>query len=86
MRVDEVAHENASRFRPQIIERPALDDPAFAHEHDFVSEIGGFGQVVRNENRGLVEPRKNFFQVLLQGGADERIERSERFVEEQQLG
>ena len=31
------------------------------------------------------KPRENFFQVFLQGGADQRIERAERFVEQKQF-
>src|SRR5215475_10271534 len=66
--------------------RTFLNDPSFAHENDRVAEVGRFGEIVRDEQRGLLESREDFLQILLQGGADERIERAERLVEQKQFG
>ena len=75
----------ARRPFAKIGNRTLLNDPAFVHEHDLVAEIGGFGEIVRDQNRGLLQSLENFLQILLQSGADERIERAERFVEQQQF-
>ena len=78
--------KGARRIRAQIFQRSALDDSAFVHQHDLVAEVGGFREVVSDEDGRLLQPRENFLQVFLQRGADQRIERAERFVEEKQLG
>src|SRR4030095_6006265 len=62
-----------------------LNDPAFIHEHNCVAEIGGFGEIVRDEERGLLESREDFLQIHLQSSADERIKRAERFIEQKQF-
>src|SRR5207244_2953231 len=52
--VDKFGNEGASRLFTKIGERTLLDDSAFIHEHDFVSEISGFGKieiVLVNEGR-----------------------------------
>ena len=63
----------------------ALNDAAFVHENDLVAEISRFGEIVSDEDRGLVQALENFLQVLLQRGADEGIKRAERFIEQQQF-
>ena len=85
MRVDEFGNEIVRRFFAKIDNRTLLHDAAFVHEHDFVAEISGFGQIVRDEQRGLLQTRENFLQIFLQRGAHERIERAERLVEQQQF-
>src|SRR5437879_617129 len=84
--MDKLRDESTRRFRAQIFQRAGLDNAAFAHQDNFISKIGRFGEIVCHEDCGLLQPRKNFFQIFLQCGANERVERAERLVEEEQLG
>src|SRR5467141_2479811 len=63
--VDKFGNEGAGRLFTKIGERTLLDDSAFIHEHDFVSEISGFGQIVGDQKRCLAEAGENFLQILL---------------------
>ena len=63
-----------------------LNDTAFIHEHDHVSKVRCFRQIMSHEQRCLVQRGEDFFQILLQSGANERIERPERFIEQQKFG
>ena len=65
----------------KIDERTLLNDPAFIHQHDFVAEVGGFGEIVRDKKRGLSQAREDFLQVFLERRTHERIERAERLIE-----
>ena len=56
----------------KIGERTLLDDPAFIHEHDFVAKIGGFGEIVRDQKRGLSQACEDFLQVFLERRTNER--------------
>ena len=53
---------------------------------EVIAEIRRFREVVRDENRGLLQTREDFLQVGLQGGAHQRVERAERFIEQEELG
>src|SRR5262249_11663397 len=55
-------------------------------EPDAVAEERRLGEVVRDHDDGLAELVEHGAQVVLQLGADHRIERAERLVEEQHLG
>src|SRR5437764_14999322 len=81
--VDEIGDETVSGTLAEIIQRPPLYNPAFVHAHNLVPQISGLRQIVGDENRGLVEPLENFFQIFLERGADQRIERPEWFVEQE---
>src|SRR2546430_8652578 len=81
--VDKFGNEGAGRLFAKIGERTLLDDPAFIHEHNFVPEISGFGKIVRDQKRRLSETRKDLLQILLQRRAHKRIERAQRFVEQE---
>src|SRR6266704_2019432 len=59
----ESRNEGAGRLFAKIGERTLLDDSAFIHEHDFVSEISGFGEIVGYQKRRLAEAGKNFLQI-----------------------
>ena len=67
------------RFAQIVAIDPCLHDPAFVHEHDLVAEIGGFGQIVRNQKGGLLQPRENFLQIVLQTQR-EQVDRARRAV------
>ncbi len=76
----------AGRISSKIVERSALHDSPFIHQHDLVAEVGGFREIVSDQNGGLFQPGKNFLQIFLECGANERIECAERLVEQQKLG
>jgi hypothetical protein len=82
---DEFANEFVRRFRTQIRDRSALDDPAFVHERDLVAKKGSLSQVVRNEQNRLLKARANLFKVSLEIHPNKGIERGERLVEQEQL-
>src|SRR5437016_5806879 len=81
--VDKFGNEGAGRLFVKNGERTLLDHSAFIHEHDFVSEISGFGEIVGYQKRRLAEAGENFLQILLQRCAHERIERTQRFIEQE---
>ena len=58
-----------------------LSDPTVVHKHDFIAEVSGFGEIVRDQKRRLFQPRKDFLQIFLQRRANEGIECAERLVE-----
>src|SRR4029453_11164171 len=86
LRIDELGNEIICWLFTKIGKRALLDDVAFVHEHDLITEIGCFGQIVSDEERCLTQARENFLEILLQRSTHQRIERAERFVEEEQLG
>ena len=85
MCIDELGNEIARRFRAESFQRSDLHDAPLIHEHDFIAEVRGFGQIVRDENGGLLQPRKNFLQIFLLCGSNQGIERAQRFVEQEQF-
>ena len=76
MRVDEFGDEAVCWRVLEIHDRAALNNPALVHEDDDVTEIRSLGEIVRNQERSLLQPRKDFLQIFLQGGAHQRIERA----------
>ena len=85
MRGNKLAHERTRRLFLQLTQRSFLHDASFVHQHDFIAEISRFGEIVRHENGGLFQPLENLLQIFLERGTDERVERAERFVEQEQL-
>src|ERR1700730_6322954 len=55
LRVNEFSNEIVRRSLAKIDNRSLLHDSAFVHEDDLVAEIGGFGEIVRDKQRGLLE-------------------------------
>src|SRR5262245_44791606 len=80
--VDELGHERIGWSLTQVANRTSLNDPPFIHENDLVSEINRFRQIVSNKKHRLTQARENFLEVLLQRCAHERIERTERLIEQ----
>ena len=65
------------RLDRRVPERPALDDPAIAHQDDLVAEPAGLGEVVGHHDDGLLERSEDGAEVGLELGADHRIERAQ---------
>src|SRR5207253_9242128 len=84
--VDEFGNKLACRTLLKIDERTLLNDPAFIHQHDFVAEVGGFGEIVRDKKRGLSQAREDFLQVFLERRTHERIRSEEHTSELQSRG
>src|SRR5436309_14147137 len=57
LRVDKFGDEIVGWFFAEVGNRTLLDDAAFAHEHDFVTEISRLSEVVRDEQRRLSQAR-----------------------------
>ena len=70
----------------QRLERPALDDPAVAHQEDLVAEPAGLGEVVRDHDDGLLERSEDRAKVGLKLGADHRVECAQGLIEQDHLG
>jgi hypothetical protein len=82
---DEFANKFVCRFRPEIRNRSALNDPTFVHERDLVAQKGGLSQVVCNEQNRLLKTRANFLEIALEIHPNKGIERGEWLVEQKQL-
>src|SRR5207245_229611 len=61
-------------------------DPSFIHQDNDITEVASFREIVRNQNRSLLQAREDFLQVLLQRRPNEWIKRAERFVEQEKIG
>ena len=81
-RREERGDERVGGAVEQVAEAPALDDASAAHQRDLVADRGRLADVVRDEEHRLVQPLEDGAQVPLEVGADHRIERGERLVEE----
>ena len=62
---------------------PSLHQPALVEHGDRVGEAEGLVDVVRHEDHRLGEARLQVAELVLQAGADERIERAEGLVHQQ---
>ena len=81
----ETARTNGSAGRSsRSAERAPLDDAALAHQHDVVGEIRRLVHVVGDQHDRLAERGEDALQLFLQLVARDRIERSQRLVEQQQ--
>ena len=85
--LDEACGEGVGRRRAELLEGAAGFDAALSEEDDVVGcEVGGFGEVVCDEDDGFVEPLEEVAELVLEFGADEWVEGAERFVEEEDFG
>ena len=66
--------------------RADLHEPAVAHDRDPVAETQRLGQVVGDEHHRLVDLAAQADDLVLHVAADQRIERRERLVEQQDVG
>src|ERR1700730_4054722 len=69
LRVNEFSNEIVRRFLAKIDNRSLLHDAALVHQHNLVAQIGGLCEIMRDKQCGLLEARKNLFQIFLQRGA-----------------
>src|SRR5437763_14955612 len=63
--VEKFGNEGAGRLFTKIGERTLLDDSAFIHEHDFGSELSGFGTTVRDQKRAVPGAGDNVREIFL---------------------
>lgn len=82
---DEVADEIAGRRLAQVGERTLLRDATVVHENDVIGKVGGLGEIVGDENGGLLETIEDFLKIALETAANEGIERAEWFIEKKQF-
>ncbi len=81
--LDEIGHILVGRVLDDILRRAALDDAAAFHDGDAVADAEGLVEIVADEQDGLLQAALEFQQFVLQPGADQRIERRERLVHQQ---
>ena len=74
LRVNEFPNELVCWSIAQFSRRAALHHPAFVHQHNFICEIGGFGEIMSYEDDALMQPGENFLQISLEPRTDQRIE------------
>ena len=75
------------RARQRVLDD--LADPgvrAVGHQHDLVRQQDRFVDVVGDHEHGLLRARADRQQLVLQAAAGQRIQRAERFVQQQGLG
>ena len=66
-----------------LVRRTDLDDLAVAHDEDPVAELERLGEVVGDEDAGLLQLVLEPDDLVLHVAADQRVEGRERLVEEQ---
>lgn len=86
LRADEACDEVGGRSFEKVAGRSFLDDLSFPEEDDAVSEVDGFGEVVRDQDDGLCELLEDVAEVLLEFCSDHGVERAHGFVEQEDLG
>src|SRR5260370_11183095 len=84
LRADESGDERIRRPVEEILETALLHDATVAQEDDVVAQKSGLAKVVGDQHHRLAERAKDGAQIALQVGADERIERAQRLIEEEQ--
>ncbi len=83
---DEVAHVVVGRRAHHLVGRADLHDLAVAHDQDPVAELERLGEVVGDEHHRLAELAVEPDHLVLHVAADQRVERRERLVEQQDVG
>src|ERR1700722_10156982 len=69
-----------------VLRAAGLHDAAAFQDRDLVAELERLIQVVTDEQDGALYPRLQRQQFVLQFAADQRIERRERLVHQQDVG
>ena len=82
----EVGHVGVGRIEDDILRLAVLDDAAGLHDRDVAAELHRLVQIVRDEDDGLPELALQIEELVLQAGADQRVEGGERLVHEQDVG
>ena len=82
---DEVADVVVGRCADQFVAGADLHQLAVAHDQDAVAELERLGQVVGDEDHGLAHFVVQPDHLVLHVPPDQRVERRERLVEQQQF-
>ena len=77
---DEVAHIVVGGPEHDVLRRAGLDDAPALHDGDVVADLQRLFEVVADEDDRLLQRRLKLQELVLQLGADQRIERRERLV------
>ena len=78
--------EQAFRAQVNLARRADVGDFASTHHHDAVGDGHGFLLIVRHMHEGGTDAALDGFQLVLHGAAEFQIQRTERFVEQQDIG
>ena len=80
---DEVAHIVVGGIEDDLLRRAVLDDPPALHDGDAGADLQRLVEIVADEDDGALQLPLQLEQLVLQLGADQRIERRERLVHQQ---
>lgn len=83
---DELRHVVVGRVGQDLLGGADLNDPTVPHHRDTVAEPHGLVQVVRDEDDRLAEFGLKLQELVLNLPADQRVQRRERLVHQQDLG
>ena len=81
----EVGHVVVGGSSDDLLGRADLHEPAVLHDRDAVAELQGLGEVVGDEDHRLAQVLLQRDHLILHVPADQRVERAERLVEQQDL-
>ena len=84
-RADEAGDERGGGFVVDLVRAADLFDLAFVHDDDLVGELHRLLLVVGDQQAGHAQLTVKLIEPATQVLADLRIERAERFVQEQDL-
>lgn len=74
------------RSDEDVLRGAHLHDLTVTHDRDLVAEAHGLVEVVGDEHDGLFEPFLELEQLILHVASDQRVERAEGLVHQQQIG
>ena len=83
---NEVPHVVVDRVGDDLFGRADLHDPAVIHDRDTAADTDRLVQIVRDEDRGLVQFGRERQELLLKPAPNQRIQRGERLIHQQDLG
>ena len=82
---DELGDIGVGRVEHDLLGRADLDDDPVLHDRDAVADADRLVEVVGDEDRGLAEVLGQLAELVLQLAADQRVERAERLVHQDDL-
>ena len=83
---DELGDIRVGRVEDDLLRRADLDDHAVLHDRDAVADADRLIEVVGDENGGLAEVLGQLAELVLQLAADQRVERAERLIHQDDFG
>ena len=83
LRLDEAGDERIRGMRLQLGQRALLHHASLAHQHHVLPEEGRLREIMGDQHHRLAQPLEDGAQVHLQLGADHRVQRAQRLVEQQ---